>query len=209
MNKSELLLPLHRRHYAMGTKVNIKTVLSGFFAGFSFRQKVENDPQGDLHVIQMKDLEYNYSNISMNVTKIKSDKINSKALLRKKDVLLITKGANNYAVEYKHDFEKAVASSAFYVLRPNQKKINSSYLTWYINQTPVQQHLKANMAGTYIPNINKGAIEEIVLVIPPLEIQEMIVALDDLRKQEFVLLTELIEKRKVFTAAALLDIVNK
>jgi len=193
----------------MGTKVNIKTVLSGFFAGFSFRQKVENDPQGDLHVIQMKDLAYNYSNISMNVTKIKSDKISSKNFLHKGDVLLITKGANNYAVEYKHDFEKAVGSSAFYVLRPNKKKIKPSYLTWYINQSPVQQHFKANMAGTYIPNINKRTIEEIVVALPSMEIQEMIVGFDDLRKQEFVLMTELIEKRKVFTAAALLDIVNK
>ncbi|MCE7864285.1 MAG: restriction endonuclease subunit S [Bacteroidetes bacterium CHB5] len=193
----------------MGSKVNIKSTLSGFFAGFSFRQKVENDPKGDLHVIQMKDLEHSYSSIGMNLTKIKSDKISNKALLKKGDVLLITKGANNYAVEYKHDFEKAVAASAFYVLRPDQNKINPSYLTWYINQPPVQQYFKANMAGTYIPNLNKGTIEEIVLVVPPMEIQNMVVALDDLRRQEYVLMTELIEKRKTFTAAALLDIVNK
>jgi len=193
----------------MGTKVKIKTVLSGFFAGFSFRQKVENDPKGDLHVIQMKDLEHNYSNIGMNLTKIKSDKVSDKNFLQKGDVLLITKGANNYAVEYKHELKKAVAASAFYVLRPNQKKIHPSYLTWYINQSPVQQYFKANMAGTYIPNINKKTIEEIVVTLPPMEIQEIIVSLDDLRKQEFVLMTELIEKRKVFTAAALLDIVNK
>jgi len=193
----------------MGTKVKIKTVLNGFFAGFSFRQKVENDPKGDLRVIQMKDLEHNYSNIGMNLTKIKSDKVSDKNFLQKGDVLLITKGANNYAVEYKHELKKAVAASAFYVLRPNQKKIHPSYLTWYINQSPVQQYFKANMAGTYIPNINKKTIEEIVVTLPPMEIQEIIVSLDDLRKQEFVLMTELIEKRKVFTAAALLDIVNK
>jgi hypothetical protein len=205
----ELYLSLHRRHYAMGSKVNIKTVLSGFFAGFSFRQKVENDPKGDLHVIQMKDLEHGYSSISMNLTKISSDKISSRVFLRKGDVLLITKGANNYAVEYKHELEKAVASSAFWVLRPNQKNVIPAYLAWYINQAPVQQHFKANMAGTYIPNINKGTIEEIGVVVPPMEIQKMVAALDDLKRQEYVLMTELIEKREMFTAAALLDIVNK
>lgn len=180
----------------MGTKVNIKTILSGFFAGFSFRQKVENDPQGDLPVIQMKDLEHNYSNISINVTKIKSDKVSNKNFLQKGDVLLITKGANNYAVEYKHEFKKAVASSAFYVLRPNQKKINSSYLAWYINQSPVQQYFKSNMAGTYIPNINKGTIEGIEIELPTLQVQDYIVKINELRNQERFLSEAIIDKRE-------------
>lgn len=97
----------------------------------------------------------------MNLTKIKSDKISKKTFLKKGDVLLITKGANNYAVEYKHDFEKAVAASAFYVLRPNQNKVNPSYLTCYINQPPVQQYFKANMAGTYIPRPRTRILKEL------------------------------------------------
>jgi len=180
----------------MGSKVNIKSILSGFFAGFSFRQKVENDPKGDLHVIQMKDLEHSYSSIGMNLTKIKSDKISKKAFLKKGDVLLITKGANNYAVEYKHDFEKTVAASAFYVLRPNQNKVNPSYLTWYINQPPLQQYFKANMAGTYIPNLNKGTIEEIEVQIPSLEVQQFIVEFNELRNQERLISEAIVNKRE-------------
>ncbi len=192
----------------MGTKVKIKTVLSGFFAGFSFRKKVENDPKGDLHVIQMKDLEHNYSNIGMNLTKIKSDKVSDKNFLQKGDVLLITKGANNYAVEYKHELKKAVAASAFYVLRPNQKKIHPSYLTWYINQSPVQQYFNANMAGTYIPNINKGTIEGIEIEIPEKNIQEMICRIDFLRKQEYLLTEQLLAKREQVVSRTLLKILN-
>ena len=192
----------------MTSKLNLKAVLSGFFAGFSFRQKVENDPNGDVHVIQMKDLEHNYSTIGVNLTKISSEIVSSKSFLRKGDVLLITKGANNYAVEYKLDFEKAIAASAFFVLRPDPRKVIPAYLAWYINQTPVQQHLKANLAGTYIPNLNKGAIEEIVITLPTIEEQELVVAIDSLRTREFELTTKLLEKRNVFTATLLMDIVN-
>lgn len=193
----------------MINKVNIKSLLNGFFAGFSFRQKVEHDPNGDLHVIQMKDLQNSYSTIGLNLTKIGSEKISDKNFLRKGDVLLITKGANNVAVEYTLDFEKAIAASAFYVLRPNQKKVIAAYLAWYINQEPVQQHLKANLAGTYIPNLNKGAIEEIAIALPPIEKQELVVDIDRLRRKEFELTTVLQQKRKAFTTALLMDIVNK
>lgn len=205
----ELLLPLHRRHYVMKQKVNVKTILSGFFAGHSFRQKVENDPNGDLYVIQMKDLEHNYSTISVNLTKIKSEIISNKSFLSKGDVLLITKGANNYAVEYKLDFEKVIAASAFFVLRPDQRKIIPAYLVWYINQTPVQQHLKASMAGTYIPNINKSAIEEIEIELPELNIQEIICRIDFLRKREYLLTEQLLSKREQFISNALLKIVSE
>lgn len=192
----------------MTSKLNLKAVLSGFFAGFSFRQKVENDPNGDVHVIQMKDLEHNYSTIGVNLTKIRSEIVSSKPFLRKGDVLLITKGANNYAVEYELDSEKAVASSAFFVLRPDQRKVIPAYLVWYINQTPVQQHLKANMAGTYIPNINKSAIEEIEIELPEKNIQEVICRIDLLRKREYLLSNELLAKREQYISSALLTLIK-
>lgn len=192
----------------MNRFINVKSLLDDFFAGFSFRQKVEHDPDGDLHVIQMKDLQDNYSTIGLNLTKINSEKISDKYFLQKGDVLLITKGANNVAVEYTLDFKKAIAASAFYVLRPDQSKIIPSYLAWYINQEPVQQHFKANLAGTYIPNLNKAAIEEIVITLPPIEKQELVVAIDRLRRKEIELTTELLEKRKLFTTALLMDIAN-
>ena len=192
----------------MTSKLNLKAVLSGFFAGFSFRQKVENDPNGDVHVIQMKDLEHNYSTIGVNLTKISSEIVSSKSFLRKGDVLLITKGANNYAVEYELDSEKAVASSAFFVLRPDQRKVIPAYLVWYINQTPVQQHLKANMAGTYIPNINKSAIEEIEIELPEKNIQEVICRIDLLRKREYLLSNELLAKREQYISSALLTLIK-
>jgi len=189
--------------------VNLKDLTTGFFAGYSFRNRVEDEPKGDLRVIQMKDLSDNYSFINSSLTSISSDKINSKLFLKKNDVLFLAKGSNNFAIEYTLDFPKAIASSAFFVLRPDTNKVVPSYLTWFINQLPVQYYLKENMAGTYIPNINKSAIEGIMIALPSIVIQEKIVLIESLRKQEHALMNKIIAKRQVAVSAALLDIANK
>jgi restriction endonuclease S subunit len=64
------------------------------------------------------------------------------------------------------------------------------------------------MAGTYIPNINKSTIEGISVLLPAMEIQEKIVAIDKLRKREHELMSQIMAKREVAVSAALLDIVN-
>jgi len=189
-------------------KVNIATLLTGINAGFSFRNKVANDPDGDLSVIQMKDLENDYSSINRRLTRVNSDNINGRLFLEKGDVLFVAKGSNNFAVEYHLDLTKAIASSAFFVLRPDRDKIIPAYLAWCINQPPVQQFLKGNMAGTYVPNINKSTLEAIMIALPPKAIQEKIVHIDRLRKKEQALVNQIMEKRRLAIRAALLDIVN-
>lgn len=192
----------------MHSQIAINAIISDLFSGFSFRTKVENDPKGDLHVIQMKDLENNYSSIKPDLIKVSSEKISSKFFLQKGDVLFIAKGSNNYALEYNLELKKAIAASAFFIIRPDQTRVVPAYLAWYINQPPVQQYLKENMAGTYIPNINKGTIEGITVALPPIDIQRKIVTVDNLKKREKLLMSLIMEKRELGVSAALLDIVN-
>lgn len=189
--------------------INLLELTTGFFAGYSFRNRVEDEPEGDLKVIQMKDLSDNYALINSGLSSVSSDKINSKLFLKKHDVLFLAKGSNNYAVEYTHDFEKAIASAAFFVVRPDVDKVVPAYLAWYINQLPVQQYLKENMAGTYVPNINKSTIEGIMIALPSMAMQQKIVLIERLRKQEEALMNKIIDKRQVAVSAALLDIANK
>lgn len=192
----------------MQRQITIKAIITDLFSGFSFRTKVENEVGGDLSVIQMKDLYNNYGSIKSDLTKVNSEKISSKFFLQKSDILFIAKGSNNFAIEYNLDLPKAIAASAFFILRPNESKVVPAYLAWYINQSPVQQYLKENMAGTYIPNINKSTIEGIMVSLPAMDVQRKIVLIDDLRKKESFLMSQIAEKREVAVRAALLDIVN-
>jgi restriction endonuclease S subunit len=192
----------------MSEQYVINSLLIDLFSGFSFRTKVENEIGGDLSVIQMKDLYNNYSSIRLELTKISSDKISPKFFLQKGDVLFIAKGSNNFAIEYNLDLPKVIAASAFFVLRPNMDRVIPGYLAWFINQTPVQQYLKENMAGSYIPNINKSTIEGIMVSLPTMDVQEKIALIDELRKRENVLMTQIMEKREAAVRTLLLNTVN-
>lgn len=192
----------------MKDKVKIKSVLKNIFSGYSFRTKIENDPRGDLAVIQMKDLRDNYSTIGSGLTQIDASDISSKYILHKGDILFISKGSNNFAVLYDLDIPKAIASSAFFILRPETSKVSPAYLAWYINQKPVQQYIKDNRAGTYIPNINKSTITGIEIELPAKNVQEKIVKIDFLRKKENLLMNQLIVKREQFVSDRLMSLLN-
>lgn len=181
----------------MINNVNIKDVLNSLFSGYSFRSKVENDPKGNVKVIQMKDLENNYSKIGSKLTQIDASTIPTKYLLQKGDILFITKGSNNFAIVYDLGLPKAVGSSAFFVLRPDMTKINPDYLAWYINQEPVQQYLINNRAGTYIPNINRDTVEGIKIELPEIKTQKLISKISQLQIKEKRIMENLIFNRNL------------
>ena len=166
------------------------------FSGYSFRSKVENKEDGNLHVIQMKDIENNYSTIGRNLIKIAKDKIDSKHYLKYNDILFMSKGSNNCALVYTLKLPAAIAVSAFFVLRPNQEKVVPKYLTWYMNQSDVQRYLKAYMVGTYIPNVDKKTVENIHIKLPSLDIQKKIADVSDLMSQEEQIMIQLRKQRK-------------
>jgi restriction endonuclease S subunit len=172
-------------------------VKEGIFGGYSFRGKVENEKDGNVFVVQMKDLSNYYSKIEDTLMQIKGERIKNKYYLQKEDILFIAKGANNYALVYDLDFPAVVASSAFFVIRINRVIANPYFVAWYINQRKVQQFLKENMAGTYIPNININTVKEMKIRIPLLEEQNRIVKLNQLMQREQEIISTVKDKRQI------------
>jgi len=172
------------------------SVIDGIFGGYSFRGKVENEPDGSVFVIQMKDLSNNYSKIENTLLLIGEGKIRSKFHLQKNDILFIAKGSNNFAMVYDLDLKTAVASSAFFVIRINRSIANPYFVAWYINQRKVQQYLTENMAGTYIPNINIDTVKNMKISMPSMEEQNRIAELNQLMLKEQYLINAAKEKRK-------------
>ncbi len=189
--------------------VSLQSIIEGIYAGYSFRNKVMNKEGGDLSVIQMKNVDYKNYSIDQRITLIDSGKLKSKVSLVKNDILFVAKGSNNCAVEYVLDLPQAIASSAFFIIRPDRDKVVPTYLAWYINQPPVQQYLKENIVGTYTPSINKSVIENIMISLPEKSIQEKIATIDQLRKKEFLLMEQISQKRDAVINALLLNMARK
>lgn len=193
----------------MTAKTPLKSVLYSISSGFSFRNKIENDENGDLLVVQLKDLREGYSVIGDNLTRVSSALVGRNYTLEKGDTLFIAKGSNNYALEFDLNLPNVIASSAFFVLRPDTATVAPGYLAWYLNQGDAQRYFKQNTAGTYIPNINMGTVENMSIQIPPMEIQMKIVAIDRLRKREHLLQEEIARKNDVVIQAILSQLLKK
>lgn len=158
---------------------------SGLFSGFTFRGKVLNQPNGNVRVVQLKNLNSDYTGINNDCYLIDGQKIKDKFILNDGDILFAAKGAKNYAIVYhKKDDIPTIASSSLFVIKVNKEIANPEYIAWYINQTPVQKYFEQSQEGTYTVNINRKALEETPIKTPSLKEQKNIAKLAKLSQKE-------------------------
>jgi hypothetical protein len=111
-------------------------------------------------------------------------------LLRPGDVLFMSRGTRNVASWLEAIPEATLAATSFYVLRPGPE-IDPGYLTWYLNQPGMQRKVAEIRTGAGAPIVQRHALRELEVPIPPLEEQQRIGALGVLLAREQALLLEL------------------
>lgn len=190
------------------TEIILKTTLKEI-AQLSSGIYTTPDLEGDVYYVQAKHFnkagEFDFT--------IKPDlrhegKI-EKHLLIIGDVLLVAKGSNNFAVQYKGRV-KAVASSTFIIIRlKNQKQILPEFLTWFLNHPQTQMFIKEKSKGSGIPSISISAIEDMIIFVPAIEKQQTILKLDKLRTREKQIHQQLTTLRENFLQQQLLNSIKK
>ncbi|OUD36296.1 restriction endonuclease subunit S [Flavobacterium sp. FPG59] len=167
------------------------------FSGYSFREKIEHNPNGDVGILQMKDIKDNYLSFDYhNVDKVSDFLFKDKFYLQKNDILFVSKGTNNFAIAVENVNFKIVPSATFFVIRVEEKKIIPEYLVWYINQKEAQNYFNEKKAGTYVPNLNKQDIMELPVKVPPLKTQKAIAKTAVLLNKEIEILDKIKSFRK-------------
>ena len=117
------------------------------------------------------------------------------------DILFVGRGYRIFAVLVDEDLTQTVASPHFFILRiKSEKLVRPDYLAWYINHTRAQRYFSKHVAGTALPHINRQTLEDLPVILPPLQVQERIVNAHRCRLKEKALLETLIEKKKHFLA---------
>lgn len=86
------------------------------------------------------------------------------------------------------------------------ESVNTEYLTHFINSNLAQKRLQKEVKGTTIPMIKAKDLSELEVILPPLEIQNKIVAMLELANNEIALLEEL-KTLKLKFKNELLDII--
>ncbi len=188
-------------------KVKLKSIVgySGIFSGYSFRGKITPAKEGNLRVIQLKDVENDYTTIGKKCIFVHQNQVKDKYYLKDGDILFISKGANNYAISfYADDNYPSVASSAFFVVRLDETKANPYYVAWYINQKKVQQYLESQASGTYTTSINRETVENIPVLLPSISQQDKIANIAALAIKEQNLYNHLMEVKNRLISTQLL-----
>lgn len=168
-------------------------------AGQPLRGSIENVPDGDVAVVQMKDVDPETGLQKNQCYRINLSGRKKPDYLRQGDILFVGRGYRTFAVLIDEDLEQTVASPHFFILRAKlETPVRPDYLCWYINHTRAQRYFAKHVAGATLPHINRQTLEDLPVSLPPLQTQELIVNAHRCRLKEKALLERLIETKKHF-----------
>lgn len=176
-------------------KLNQLTLL---MAGHPFRGSIQNVPGGDVAVVQMRDVDQDNGIDLGSLDKVRLTGRKKPDYLKKGDILFVGRGYRIFAALVDDDLGHTVAGPHFFIIRikPGRKDIRADYLTWYINHSRAQRYFLQHIEGTALPYVNRTILENLPVILPPLEVQECMVKAHDCRLKEKRLLEALIEKKK-------------
>jgi restriction endonuclease S subunit len=179
--------------------------------GYSFRRKVVNNPDGNISIIQMRDLLNEHTEINDDLFKTSRKEIKGNHLLEKGDILFLAKGTNNKALVFDKEYE-AIATLTFFILTIKAKfngLLLPHYVAWYINQRSAQIYFEKSLVGTSQRNVNSSAIKHLLIPLAPLEKQMIIAELSILNIKQKKLLSLISKKKELLIQETMLNLLNQ
>ena len=188
--------------------------IARIYPGHPFRGKIEEFEDSGVLVVQMRDVSpqgrINWSScIQTALPGRKSPKYLSVG-----DILVAARGSHNYAVEVveEDDFPyetEIVVAPQFYVLSPKYGAINTSFLSWQLNQAHCQRYFQQNAEGTLTKSIRRNILESTPIAVPDMAIQTAIANLARAIRQEQQVMSEILDKNQTLMDAIGGDLLNK
>jgi len=178
--------------------MKIKHIVS-LMAGHPFRGSIENTPNGEVAVVQMRDVDPDSGIDSANLIRVNVTGRKKPDYLKQDDILFIGRGYRLFAALVDKELEHTVAGSHFFVIRTKPgSDVRADYLTWYINHKRAQKYFSQHVAGTALPHVNRNTLENLPVVLPPLAVQDQMMKAHYCRLKEKALLEALIQKKTQF-----------
>ncbi len=161
--------------------------------GYPFRARFEHDPNGDVTVIQMKDIDDSNLLHPEVTNKVTLPKGKDHHMLRPGDLVFRSRGRSNGAALVGDGIGAAVLAAPMLLIRPIA--VLPAYLCWFINAPSTQAQLASMSAGTSVQMISAEALKSLDVPVPSLEHQHQIVTLAALAEREQTLLSKISQAR--------------
>lgn len=164
--------------------------ISNITPGYTFRKSIEENLNGDIFVLQAKNIVSNQDikNVEEFI-KISSDTIRYPYYLEHNDVLIVSRSsAPGYfrSSVFTSENKKVIASSSVHIIRIKDVTVLPKYISLYLNSQEGQKLvLEKASGGSYLKTILIRNLMEIEIPIPPIQIQKTIIALsENIKRQE-------------------------
>jgi restriction endonuclease S subunit len=153
-------------------------------SGYTFRGSIENDPKGDIFVLQAKNVSANQDILDTTDLVTISDKsIRNPYFLEHHDILLVSRGSgigSFRSAVFVSDDTKVMPSSSVHVIRIKDITVLPKYVSLYFNSHDGQKALAQIVTGaSYIQSILVKNLTDFPIPIPPIHTQKSIIALHE------------------------------
>lgn len=182
--------------------------LANIYSGYSFRERISDDPDGDVFVVQVGDLEAAGTIRWQEVLKTRLPRRGRATWLQNGDLLLAAKGSRNGVAVVDNIPGEAICVSNLFIIRVNPDSLLAEFLATYINDGPGRHYIEQAAEGARVQHLRKTALEAMPLTPPVLSQQQHIVALKRAMDDELAVLERLKENRQD-TLAAVIDVATQ
>ncbi len=177
--------------------------ISEIHAGYSFRGRIEPKIEGRYGVVQIKDLDVGSLFRPSALLRTDLPDVKSNHVLRRGDVLFVARGERRRAVVIDEIGPNTIFGSQFFCCRL-KFEIDPTFLAWFINQMPSQRYFEEHSRGSNVQIVTKEVLGRLVVIVPPLAIQQKIARIYRLNQLEMKLFAEIQAKRNQLVESALL-----
>lgn len=164
--------------------------------GHTFRSKIQHHADGDVPVLQIKDLKNRDSIDPTQLPRLHRQDYKNASTTQAGDVILPARGEHNIALALDTD-QPIIVSSQLYILHLKSHELMPEFLAWTLNQKTAQHYFKTHRSGTSIPMLSKQSLGELDISLPPLHTQQKIISIQALWLQEKQLNQQLLNNREI------------
>ncbi|WP_336993948.1 restriction endonuclease subunit S [Lelliottia amnigena] len=164
--------------------------IAGIRSGHTLRGAITPDPEGDVRLLQIKDLDEDWQFNDKALPTVVWEQRIAPPFLEQGEIVVAARGNRNLAVVYRGQVP-VVATSQFLIisLKRNEREIIPEYLCWLLNHPMIQQWF--HRSGTNIQLITKSALLDVDIPVTPIETQLQLIKLQRVWQQEDNIISKL------------------
>lgn len=168
--------------------------IAGIRSGHTLRGAITPDPEGDVRLLQIKDLDHDWQFNHKALPTVVWEQRIAPPFLEQGEIVVAARGNRNLAVVYRGQVP-VVPTGQFLIvsLKRKESEIAPEYVCWLLNHPTIQQWF--HRSGTNIQLITKSALLDVIIPVPSLEIQLKVIELQRAWQEEALLISKLQKNR--------------